>query len=104
MAPPRRSNRPVICRNACVGSTGNWLPARISGVAKSASDAANSSRNALAIPGMHSGSVTVRNTRHREAPSESAMPSMLESIAASMGRSVRYAMGKNVRTSDNSVE
>ena len=71
---------PVICRNACVGSTGNWLPARISGVAKSASEAAKSSRNALASPGIDSGSVTVRNTRQRDAPSDSAMPSMLESM------------------------
>jgi hypothetical protein len=50
------------------------LPARISGVAKSASDAAKSSRNALARPGVASGSVTVRNTRQRDAPSENAMP------------------------------
>ncbi len=88
-APPRRSNRPVICRYAWVGSTGKLLPARIKGVAKSASDAANSSRNALASPGMHSGSVTVRNTRQRDAPSDSAIPSRLESIAANSGRKVR---------------
>ena len=41
------------------------------------------------MPGVQSGSVTVRNTRHRDAPSDSAMPSMLESIAASIGRSAR---------------
>ena len=88
-APPRRSNNPVICKNACVGSTGKLLPARISGVAKSASDAANSNRNALASPGMHSGSVVVWNTRHREAPRDSAIASMFESIAERTGRSVR---------------
>ena len=88
-APPRRSKRPVICRYAWVGSTGNWLPPRMSGVAKSASDAAKSSRKALARPGTASGSVTVRNTRKRDAPSEKAMPSMFESIAVRIGRSVR---------------
>ena len=61
----------------------------MSGVAKSASDAANSSRNALASPGIASGSVTVRNTRQRDAPSDRAIPSMFESIAARIGRSVR---------------
>jgi hypothetical protein len=44
--------------------------------------------------GHASGSVTVRNTRQRDAPSENAMPSMFESIAARIGRSVRYAIGK----------
>jgi hypothetical protein len=70
------------------------LPARINGVAKSASEAAKSSRKALARPGTQSGSVTVVNTFHRDAPRLIAMPSMLESIAARMGRSVRYAIGK----------
>ena len=41
------------------------------------------------MPGIASGSVTVRNTRQRDAPSENAIPSMFESIAARIGRSVR---------------
>ena len=52
---------------------------------------------------MHNGSVTVRKTRARDAPSESAIPSMFESIAARIGRSVRYAIGKYVNASDSSV-
>ena len=54
-------------------------------------------------PGIVSGSVTVRNTRQRDAPSDSAMPSMLESMPARIGRSVRYAIGKYVITSEKSV-
>jgi hypothetical protein len=70
------------------------FPARMSGVAKSASDAAKRRRNAFASPGTQSGRVTVRNTRQRDAPRLNAMPSMFESIAARIGRSVRYAIGK----------
>ena len=38
---------------------------------------------------MVSGNVTVRNTRQRDAPSDSAIPSMFESMPASSGRNVR---------------
>jgi hypothetical protein len=72
-----------------VGNTGKRLPARISGVAKSASEAANKSKNALARPGMVSGSVTVRKTRQREAPRLNAMFSTLGSTPASTAFSVR---------------
>ena len=84
----------MICRYAWVGSTGKLLPARINGVAKSASEAAKSRRKALAKPGTASGRVTVRKTRQREEPSENAMSSTLGSMAARMGLNVRYAMGK----------
>ena len=72
-----------------MGSTGKLLPARISGVAKSASEAANNNKNALAKPGMVSGSVTVRKTRQREAPRLNAMSSTLGSTPASTALSVR---------------
>jgi hypothetical protein len=72
-----------------VGSTGKLLPARMSGVAKSAREAAKSRRNALAKPGTARGKVTVRKTRQREEPSEKAISSTLGSMAARMGRSVR---------------
>src|SRR5204863_1090440 len=90
-------------RYACVGNTGKLFPARISGVAKSASDAANNNKNALAMPGMHSGSVTVRKTRARDAPRLCAIVSILESMPARIGRSVRYAIGKYVSASEKSV-
>ena len=89
MAPPLKSNMPVIWRKAWVGSTGKELPARIRGVAKSASEAANSSRKALAKPGTASGRVTVRKIRQREPPRLNAISSRLGSIAARIGRSVR---------------
>ena len=61
----------------------------MSGVAKSASEAANSSRNAFASPGTASGSVTVRNTCSATLPRLNAISSRLPPIAASTGRSVR---------------
>ena len=72
-------------------------------MAKSASEAAKSSRNALARPGMASGSVTVRNTRAREAPRLKAMSSTLASMPARIALSVRYAIGKYVSVSASSV-
>ena len=88
-APPFRSKSPVICRYAWVGSTGKALPARISGVAKSASEAANRSRKALASPGTVRGSVTVRKTRQRELPRLKAMSSTFGSMPFRIGFNVR---------------
>ncbi len=72
-------------------------------MAKSASEAANSSRKALASPGTVSGSVTVRKTRQRELPRLKAMSSTFGSIPARIGFSVRYPMGKKVSVSEKSV-
>ena len=52
---------------------------------------------------MHSGSVTVRKTRARDAPRLCAIVSILESMPARIGRSVRYAIGKYVSASEKSV-
>jgi hypothetical protein len=61
----------------------------MSGVAKSASEAAKSSRKALARPGTVSGRVTVRKTRQRPAPRLKAMSSTLGSIPDRMALRVR---------------
>jgi len=66
----------------------------MSGVAKSASDAADTSRKALATPGVVSGKVTVRNTRQRRAPRLNAESSRFASTLARTALSVRYAIGK----------
>ena len=58
----------------------------MSGVAKSASEAANSSRNALASPGTASGSVTVRNICRRLLPRLKAISSRLPPMPDSTGR------------------
>ena len=58
-------------------------------MAKSASEEPNSSRKALPIAGIASGSVTVRNTRQREAPRLKEASSSELLIEASIGRSAR---------------
>ena len=63
-------------------------------MAKSASEAADTSRNALATPGVASGSVTVAKTRQRRAPRLKAESSSVASMLASTAFSVRYAIGK----------
>ena len=79
-APPLISNNPVIWRKASVGSTGNLLPAKIKGVAKSAKEAAKSKRKEFANPGIASGRVIVLKTLPRELPRLKAISSTVGSI------------------------
>ena len=72
-------------------------------MAKSAREAANSKRNALASPGTVRGSVTVQKTRQRDDPRLNAMSSTFGSMPLRIGFSVRYAIGKNVSVSENQV-
>ena len=97
------SNLPVICRYACVGRTGKvWLP-RMRGVAKSASEDPNRSRNELATAGMLNGRVTVLRILLFSAPSERAASSKLELIVLRMEEITMYETGKYVRVSAMSV-
>ncbi|OPZ40441.1 MAG: hypothetical protein BWY99_00749 [Synergistetes bacterium ADurb.BinA166] len=73
---------------------GKPCPPSTRGVAKSASELANSSRKELAIPGMESGRVTVRNTRRGEAPRERAASSRFGSKADSTAAIVMNDTGK----------
>jgi len=86
-----------------VGSTGNECPASTSGVAKSARELANSSKKALANPGVASGTVTEAKVPSRERPRLREASSRFGSMADSTADNVRKATGKTVRVSDNHV-
>lgn len=98
-APPWISNKPVICKYACVGKTGNDWPPNINGVAKSARDELNNNKIEFPIAGIESGKVIVFNTLLFDAPKDIAASSKDAFIVFRTADITIKATGKYVKDS-----